>query len=117
MSIDRRDLLKVFSTAAAGAALDGLLAEEMLPQPTAPREQAAPAQERGLERAPERLLQSEPQVSLDAGGSATIAWETVIPTQGGTIYVGVPNGEIALDWPIYNANQGLNEPSATLMHW
>src|ERR1700683_3748170 len=121
MSIDRRDLLKVFSTAAAGAALDGLLAEEMLPQATArpPREQATPAQsvpERGLERAPERLLQSEPQVSLDAGGSATIAWETVIPTQGGTIYIGVPNDEIALDWPIYNANQGLNEPRATLIH-
>ena len=40
MSIDRRDLLKVFSTAAAGAALDGLLAEEMLPQATAPRRHA-----------------------------------------------------------------------------
>ena len=44
ISIDRRDLLKVFSTAAAGAALDGLLAEEMLPQATAPREQAAPVE-------------------------------------------------------------------------
>ena len=121
MSIDRRDLLKVFSTAAAGAALDGLLAEEMLPQATAPaaHDQAALARsapEPGLERAPERLLQSEPQVGLDAAGSATIAWETVIPTQGGTIYIGVPNDEIALDWPIYNANQGLNEPRATLMH-
>ncbi len=121
MSIDRRDLLKVFGTTAAGAALDGLLAEEMLPQATAPapHDQATPAKsapERGLERAPERLLQSEPQVSLDAGGSATIAWETVTPTQGGTIYIGVPNDEVALDWPIYNANQALNEQSATLMH-
>jgi hypothetical protein len=120
MSIDRRGLLKVFGTAAAGAALDGLLAEEMLPQPTAvPSEQSAqakPAPERALERAPERLLQSEPEVSLDPGGSATIAWETVVPTQGGTIYIGVPNDEIALDWPIYNANQGLNEPSPTPTH-
>ena len=117
MSIDRRDLLKVFSTAAAGAALDGLMVEEMLPQATAPapREQATPGKS-APERAPERLLQSEPQVSLDPGGSAIIAWETVIPTQGGTIYIGVPNDEVALDWPIYNSNQGLNEPSATRMH-
>lgn len=121
MSIDRRGLLKVFSTAAAGAALDVLVAEGRLAAATtpAPGEQAAPATPapgKGPERAPERLLQSEPQVTPDSGGSAIISWETVIPTQGGTIYIGVPNDEIALDWPIYNANQLLNELSPTRMH-
>ena len=115
--IDRRDLLKALTTAAAAVTLDGIVAEETISQ-TAPASQSHGAESPGtsLDRAPERLLQAEPVVSLDPQGSATIAWETVIPTQGGTIYVGMPNDEIALDWPIYNANQLLNEASATLKH-
>ena len=118
MTIDRRDLLKVISSSAMAAALSNVLMEESLPQTTAVDEERQHAGLSGspIERAPERLLQSEPLVTLDAEGSATIAWETVIPTQGGTIYVGVPNDEIALDWPIYNAGQSVTEESARLKH-
>src|SRR5256712_13701153 len=116
MTIDRRDLLRVISSSAMAAALSNVLMEESLPQTTAVDEERQHAGLSGspIERAPERLLQSEPLVTLDAEGSATIAWETVIPAQAGTIYVGVPNDEIALDWPIYNAGQSVTEESARL---
>ena len=118
MNIDRRDLLRVISSSAVATALTGVLPEGMLPQTGAVDRER---QGRGLtgspiERAPERLLQSEPMVTLDAEGAATIEWETVIPTQGGTVYVGVPNDEIVLDWPIYNASQSVTAESAGLKH-
>jgi hypothetical protein len=118
MTIDRRDLLKVISSSAMAVVVGGVLPEEMLPQLTAVDQERQNAGLSGsmVQRAPERLLQSEPVVTLDAEGTATIAWETVIPAQGGTIYVGVPNDEIALDWPIYNAGQSVTEESARLKH-
>ena len=118
MTIDRRSLLKVISSSAVATALAGVLPEEMLPQTTAveqERQRTDPSRS-PIERAPERLLQSEPVVTLNPEGEATIEWETVIPTQGGTIYVGVPNDEIALNWPIYNASQSVAEESARLKH-
>src|SRR5260370_2582739 len=118
MSIDRRRLLEVNSTSADAADLAGVLREEMMAQSSAVDQERQDAGLSGslVQRAPERLLQSEPVVTLDAEGAVTIAWETVIPTQGGTIYVGVPNDEIALDWPIYNAGQSAAEESARLKH-
>lgn len=118
MTIDRRDLLKAIGSSAVASALAGALPERGLSQnPGAAREaQHAPSSTPRIERAPERLLQSEPQVALSSEGEATIDWETVVPTQGGTIYIGVPNDEIALDWPIYNANQPVTEDSPRLKH-
>lgn len=118
MTIDRRDLLKAIASSAVASALAGALPEPGVSQTAgAAREaQHAPSSTPRIERAPERLLQSEPQVVLSPEGEATIDWETVVPTQGGTIYVGVPNDEIALDWPIYNANQSLKEDSPRLKH-
>src|SRR5438445_344809 len=118
MTIDRRDLLKVISSSAMAAAVGGVLPEEMLPQLTAVDQERQNAGLSGslVQRAPERSRQWEPGVTMDAEGTATIAWETVIPAQGGTIYVGVPNDEIALDWPIYNAGQSVTEESARLKH-
>lgn len=116
MTIDRRDLLKVIGSSAVATALTGALPENMLPQTTALDREQQHSSRSAIERAPERLLQSEPVVTLSPEGEATIEWETVVPTQGGTIYVGVPNDEIALDWPIYNANQSVVEENPRLKH-
>jgi hypothetical protein len=118
MTIDRRDLLRVIRSSAVATALAGVLPEGMLPQTTAVDQERQGTERTAspIERAPERLLQSEPMVTLEAEGAATIAWETVIPTQGGTIYLGVPNDEVALDWPIYSANQSVAAESARLKH-
>ena len=121
MTIDRRDLLKAISSSAVATAFAGALPEGMLPQTTAPQTKELEGQQKQqststIERAPERLLQSEPVVTLSPEGDATIEWETVVPTQGGTIYMGVPNDDIALDWPIYNANQSIAEDNPRLKH-
>jgi hypothetical protein len=116
MTIDRRDLLKAIGSSAVASALAGALPEPGLSQSTVADQQRQHVPGSPIERAPERLLQSEPVVTLSPEGDATIEWETVVSTQGGTIYVGVPNDEIALDWPIYNANQSIAEESPRLKH-
>jgi Calcineurin-like phosphoesterase len=116
MTIDRRDLLKAIGSSAVASALAGALPEPGLSQSTGADQQRQHVPGSPIERAPERLLQSEPVVTLSPEGEATIEWETVVPTQGGTIYIGVPNDEIALDWPIYNANQSIAEESPRLKH-
>jgi hypothetical protein len=118
MTIHRRDVLKAIGSSAVASALAGALPDQGLSQNTGAdqdRQHTQPSASR-IERAPERLLQSEPVVTLSPEGEATIEWETVVPTQGGTIYIGVPNDEIALDWPIYNANQSIAEESPRLKH-
>ncbi len=116
MTIDRRDLLKAIGSGAVASALAGALPELGLAQNTAADRQRQHVPGSPIERAPERLLQSEPVATLSPEGEATIEWETIVPTQGGTIYIGVPNDEIALDWPIYNANQSIAEESPRLKH-
>lgn len=116
MTIDRRDLLKAMGSSAVASVLAGALPEPGTAQNTAADRQGQHIPGSPIERAPERLLQSEPSVTLNAEGEATIEWETIVPTRGGTIYMGVPNDEIALDWPIYNANQSIAEESPRLKH-
>src|SRR5215472_14661698 len=105
MKIHRRDVLKTLGTTTVAATVAGLLPEALRSQTPASQTPAGPASE----QAPERLLQSEPTVSLNPQGEATLEWETVVPTQGATIYLGIPNDEIALDWPIYSSVQSLPE--------
>src|SRR5215470_391572 len=104
MKIHRRDVLKTLGTTTVAATVAGLLPEALRSQ--TPASQTAGT---ATEQAPERLLQSEPTVSLNPAGEATLEWETVVPTQGATIYLGIPNDEIALDWPIYSAVQSVPE--------
>jgi len=119
-NFDRRDLLRLIGSSTVAGALAGVLPAETLSQTRIVGQQqekgSADSSRSTMERAPERLLQSEPVVTLNPEGEAKIEWETVIPTQGGSIYIGVPNDEIALDWPIYNANQPIAEDSARLKH-
>ncbi len=116
MTIDRRDLLKAIGSSAVASALAGALPEHAHSQSTGANQQRQHVPGSPIERAPERLLQSEPAVALSVEGEATIEWETIVPTQGGTLYIGVPNDEIALDWPIYNANQSIAEETPRLKH-
>jgi len=118
MTIDRRGLLKLIGSSTVAGAFVGVLPEETRQQRTTQAQEppSTAASKSAIERAPERLLQSEPVVTLSPEGEAKIEWETVIPTRGGTIYIGVPNDEVALDWPIYNASQPVAEESARLEH-
>jgi 3',5'-cyclic AMP phosphodiesterase CpdA len=119
-NIERRDLLKLIGSSTLAGAFAGVLPQPAVSQTAAAGQQQAQhspdASASAVERAPERLLQAEPVIILTSEGEAKIEWETVVPTQGGTIYIGVPNDEIALDWPIYNANQPIAEESARLKH-
>jgi hypothetical protein len=101
MKIDRRDLLKTLGSTTVAASLSGILPE------VAPAQTAAPTS--GKQHAPERLLQSEPHLTLNSNGEATLEWETVVPTQGAILYLGIPNDEVMLDWPIYNSSLALPE--------
>ncbi len=83
MKMDRRELLKTLGSTTVAATLAGILPEVTLAQA------AAPARDR--QQAPERLLQSEPVLALSPEGEATLEWETVVPTQGAAIYLGIPN--------------------------
>jgi hypothetical protein len=118
MTIDRRGLLKLIGSSTVAGAFIGVLPEETRQQRTTQAQEppSPDASKSAIERAPERLLQSEPVATLSPEGEAKIEWETVIPTRGGTIYIGVPNDEVALDWPIYNASQPVAEESARLEH-
>jgi hypothetical protein len=109
MKMDRRDLLKTLGSTTVAATLAGVL-------PEAAPAQATAAASAGRQRAPERLLESETVVSLSAAGEATLEWETVVPTQGATIYLGIPNDEIDLDWPIYSSLQAVQEKTAAMQH-
>ena len=101
MKMDRRDVLKTLGSTTVAAAVAGMMPEVAWAQ--------AVARPQDRQRAPERLLQSEPVVSLNPEGEATLEWETVVPTQGATIYLGIPNDEISLDWPIYSSIRAVPE--------
>ena len=116
MPMDRRDLLKALGSSALGTAIPAEVAEapfsqaaEVLEPPAAPLSQAQ------IEN-PERLLDSEPAVEITPDGDATIRWKTVVATQGATIYLGMPNQEIVLDWPTYSASQSFTEEKPQLHH-
>jgi Calcineurin-like phosphoesterase len=110
MKVHRRDLLKTLGSTTVAATLAQYLPE------IAEAQAASPAPAPAREQAPERLLQAEPLLSLSAEGEATLEWETVVPTQGATIYLGLPNDEIALNWPIYSSIQAVREPAAGVHH-
>ena len=107
MKMRRRDVLKTLGSGTVAATLTQIL-------PDFASSQVATATAK--EQAPERLLQSEPVLSLDSDGTATLEWETVVPTQGATVYVGLPDDEVVLDWPIYSFSQPVRETSASIHH-
>src|SRR5579872_403861 len=63
------------------------------------------------ENAPEQLLAAEPEIAINHEGEATIAWTTVVPTQGATVYLGLPNHEVKLEFPIYSGGTPIVEDS------
>ena len=63
-----------------------------------------------------RILANEPTVTITAEGIATIAWETIAPTQGGSIYIGIPDYNQQLEYPIYSQSIKLIEEQPTKQH-
>ena len=116
MQIDRRELLKGFRSSALATAVSAGVTDSAFAQTADVHNQAATPLLQGLIENPERLLDSEPVVTVSPEGDATINWKTVVPTQGATIYLGLPNDEIALDWPIYSASQAFTEEKPQLDH-
>jgi hypothetical protein len=116
MQLDRRDLLKAFRSTALATAMGTQVAKAASPQTADIQEPAAVALPQGQIENPERLLDSEPIVTISPEGDATIAWRTVVATQGATIYLGLPNDEIALDWPIYSSSQAFTEQKPEIHH-
>ena len=116
MPINRRGLLQAFGSAALAAAANAAAANAPLAQAVEGHSGAAvPLVQLFIEN-PERLLDSEPTITISPEGDATIKWKTVVPTQGATIYLGLPNDEIVLDWPIYSASQSFTEEKPQLEH-
>src|SRR5262249_26130305 len=79
----RRSILKVIIGTAASAVGSRLPAGEVQAQ-SAVSAHAAPLSFEAItrrERAPERLIESEPLVSIADDGKATIVWEPVIPVR------------------------------------
>lgn len=57
---------------------------------------SAPTEIAGL-----RILANELTVTIATDGQATISWQTVAPTQDGSIYIRIPDYNQQLEYPIY----------------
>jgi hypothetical protein len=113
--MNRRDALKLLTGAATTALSTTTL--PVLAQSVDPgKRPAIPAGQTPQEHAPERLLASEPEIKINPEGEATILWTTVVPTQGATIYLGVPNNEVKLEFPIYSAATAVHEDAPRKDH-
>ena len=118
-TMERRDALKLLTVMATAA-----LSSPALPahgqEQNAPvdlnRKPTAPAGEVSQVNSPERLLAAEPEIAINPEGEATISFKTVVPTQGATIYLGVPNDEVRLEFPIYSPSTPVAEDSPTTDH-
>ncbi len=63
-----------------------------------------------------RILASEPTVTITPEGQAAISWQTVAPTQGGNIYIGIPDYNQQLEYPIYSQVVKIAEEQPTTTH-
>jgi Calcineurin-like phosphoesterase len=63
-----------------------------------------------------RILAGEPTVTISPQGQVMISWETRTPTQGGNIYIGIPDYNQQLEYPIYSQIVKLAETQPTTTH-
>jgi len=68
------------------------------------------------ENSPERLIAAEPEIKVNPDGTAILTWKTVVPTQGATVYLGLPNDELRLEFPIYSGATRVDEDKPTTSH-
>lgn len=66
--------------------------------------------------APLRLITAEPRLTVAADGSASLRWGTVTPTQGGTVYLGLPSPDSRLAYPIFNSSAVVREEAPSTEH-
>jgi hypothetical protein len=108
--MNRREVLKAFGITVAATASSAAFAQpapnklsnrllEYVPDPK--RIPAPPTGATSVEAAPERLLAAEPQAALSKDGKLSILFSTVVPTQNFVVYVGVPNSDQKLEYPLY----------------
>jgi hypothetical protein len=112
--MNRRDAVKLLTGAAATALSTTLPGRAQRVDPG--KRPVIPAGQALQEQAPERLIASEPEITIDAEGNATLVWTTVVPTQGATVYLGVPNDEVKLEFPIYSAATAVHEDAPSEKH-
>ncbi len=63
-----------------------------------------------------RILASEPTVAISPEGQATISWQTIAPTQGGSLYIGIPDFDRQMEYPIYSQVVKISEEQPTATH-
>ena len=102
----RRDVLKLMSSAVIAAApgFEAAAQDQHAPvditKPPMPPVGMSPR-----ENSPERLLAAEPVLKINPeGDAAVLTFKTVVPTQGAIVYLGVPNDEVRLEFPIYSGS-------------
>ena len=119
--MNRRDALKLLAgTALTSSAVlangkntpNGLL--EYVPDPSRIPQQ--PTGTTVVENAPERLLGSEPQVALSPDGKLSVLFSTAVPTQNAVVYLGVPNSDQKLEYPLYVVSNVLKEDAVATDH-
>ena len=116
----RRDAIKLFTgTAAATLASRAFAADQnrllaVAPDPS--KMPVPPANQKTVDSTPERLISAEPQIQMSTDGKASLTWSTETPTQGATVYIGLPSYENRLSYPIYNLNTTVKEDAPTQNH-
>lgn len=118
--MQRRTVIKLLSAGAATSVFAqpalSVAAQELHAPVDLNRIPQAPTGAQPIENAPERLIASEPELALAPDGQLSISWTTMVPTKGATIYLGVPNNEVRLEYPIYSGSTELEEDAAGTNH-
>jgi hypothetical protein len=113
--MDRRNALKLLTGAATAALAPALPAQQHEPVDVHHLPQVPPGAT-SIDTTHERLIAAEPELTLNPEGELTIAWKTVVPTQGATVYIGVPNDEVRLEFPIYSGSTAFPEDAPRTDH-
>jgi Calcineurin-like phosphoesterase len=124
--VKRRDLIQAIaattSILAIGTIIPGwrkVFARELIPAPALPPANLKPVtypNSPPVDNSGLRILASEPTVTMTPDGKATISWQTVAPTQGGNIYLGIPDYNQQLEFPVYSQVIKVKEEQPTTTH-
>jgi hypothetical protein len=115
--MERRQVLKLMSSAVIVAApgMQSAGQEQHAPVDVT-RIPHPPPGLKARENSPERLIAAEPEIKVSPEGDAVLTWKTVVPTQGATVYLGLPNDEVRLEFPIYSGATRVEEDKPVTDH-
>ncbi|WP_344982775.1 metallophosphoesterase family protein [Deinococcus rubellus] len=118
----RRDALKLLTGTAAATLASRAFATNTAPNavmavmPDPSTLPVPPTDQKTVDSSPERLISAEPTIQMSADGKASLMWSTVTPTQGATVYIGLPSYENRLMYPIYVLNTTVKEDAPVMDH-